>query len=180
MIIAVGHTPEKMEHMLSMIPPEFAYKAIFNGERDKRYWQTANNTDWRDVGMYGYGVISTIGERFFCLNDDVQYVDETVWIDYCHYLNEINPPEIVGVGNLASWIDHNDIQGEVLEWAERQGRELKFIRTSGFFCTRQYFLNLWLASNNAQEFEKGTLQYTNHYRLMNPRHLYDSNIAAYV
>jgi len=66
--------------------------------------------------------------------------------------------------------------------AKKQGRSLRFVRTSHFAATREYFESVYMASHGkAQDFEKKTMQNTMRVCFF-PRvdWVYDSNTAPYV
>lgn len=188
-VIAVGHTPEKMQRLYEMVLPQankFCWEltTVFNGEgwsdpRPKgRRLRTANDPKGRDVAMYAHGLEDCYNEHALFVNDDVQALN-------CAPFRRLAKHEqVVGVAGLNSWIDYELIDDPaVLEFYKQRGRDAYFIRTSAFYMTRRRFWHIWTQCNgSAQAFEKGTLTglLPHEYRFIHPQYAVDSNIAPYV
>lgn len=168
MIILVGHTTEKMQHTLSLLPKSLDRVLVFNGSDPFPGAIHTKNTSNRDIAMYFKGLNTTDWDTAIFINDDVQYISPEFW-------NIELSEDIAGVGNLATWIPDHMQNNHTL----KQGRSLRFIRTSAFIAKRDYFLKNYLACRgNAQKFEKSTL-HTNSFNILSPLTYYDSNVKEY-
>ena len=174
--IAVGHTPKKMRRLISMIPKSIPTTLMFNGPAGFPNATQTANTYGRDIYMYAQGIRKSNADRFWFVNDDVQHISSEFW-------SAIKCKEqIIGVGNLSSWIDYDLVSAEVAACHQKptRGRKLRFIRTSGFICDRKLFNTLYAnTSGIAQKFEKATLS-CGDYKILNPSTIYDSNIAEMI
>lgn len=170
MIILAGHTHEKMERTLSLLPENKEKILVFNGDKPfPGAIHTTNLVQGRDVAMFAEALTKTNWQKAYFINDDVEYIDNSFWEA------ENSDKDIVGVGNLATWIpEHMQTRH-----TKGQGRELRFIRTSAIFARRYFFFETFkLAGGSAQRFEKSTLR-TGSYELLNPLSYYDSNVKEY-
>ena len=183
MIVAVGHTHTKFSNLLSMLPKDLPVVKVFNGDnkRDDSFI-VENNLDWRDIGMYKHAVdMCPTVNRFVFLNDDVQHLSREWWKLASMFLNEWQQtPDIIGVTNLASWAEWDDLEEPQKKLAYKQGRQPLFIRTSAFMATKGHFYNVLEHSDNAQEFEKQSLSLANRAHIVPAQWAYDSNIQRYV
>lgn len=171
MIILVGHTYEKMQHTLSLLPESIPKFLVYNGKEDfPGALKVPNHPRGRDIHMYAEGVKHTNADRLICINDDVLYIDPEFFKikdrDIAGVANQGTWWEIAGMGNLASW--------------SRERLPLRFIRTSAFIITREYFNKLYKFSGpNCGKFEKNTINFTDNYKIIDPLYYYDSNVKEY-
>lgn len=181
-IIAVGHTPEKFDNLRNMLRTDICpIVFVFNGEYRDDSINVENSLYGRDVAMYAEGIKHSDSDRLIFINDDTQYISDQWWKLASQFVNGHQDYDIAGTPNLSSWVDHSLLTGESLRHAQRQGSTNKFIRTSTFMCTREYFNTLWKGCNgDAQRFEKSTLLSYKRCRLLNPTWTYDSNTQPYV
>lgn len=203
-IIAVGHTAWKMNRLMALIAasdPGLPYElfTVFNGDADNLGFtpdlQVPNNLQGRDINMYHLGLRKVEDNYIFFLNDDVVHLTDGWLATAWGLLAE--GYDCVGQPNLAHWVDYDkahehftnitnpddrNFGKEMLSidhW-KAQGRELRFIRTSHFACTRKWFNEGYQAAyGSAQKFEKGTLR-GNVTLFPTIDYVYDGNVEPYV
>lgn len=177
-IIAVGHTPEKLERLLTLLPNE-PRTVLYNGPANQCPEGAIQqpNVPGKDIEMYYQGIWLSGATRAVFVNDDVQRITDDFWSAYWR------GSAIAGVANLSHWIDRTQLEGSSLAWANEQGFELRFIRTACFICDTAAFIDLYETTQSAmfpaQAFEKSTLS-INPYEILPPSCAVDSNIAPYV
>lgn len=181
-IVAVGHTPIKMDRLLAMLPADLPRSAVFNGDvarPDALHVQ--NDPVGLDIKMYQQGLTDSDVDKFIFLNDDMIYLGPEFWAQARAFIGGEIDVEVMGVANLSHWIDYEKCNPKQKNWHQRRGRELQFLRTSAFCASRDYFDRVYKAARgNAQAFEKLTLRLAKSYRLIEPIHAYDSNIRPFL
>ena len=181
MIVCVGHTKNKFLNLLSLVGDKEKF-CVYNGlGAVPADVFLANDRLSRDIGMYSVAMDMLPVDRAVFINDDILHLSEGWWRMVEAFLADKNPPDIIGVANLASWCDHEKLSGWQKHLAEQQGKQPIFIRTSAFMCTRNWFnhlLSLW--EGDAQKFEKATLKGASRVVLLSPEDAYDSNTEPYI
>jgi len=187
-VVLVGHTRLKMDRLVNLYKlnkPLIKHKLVivYNGEG---FYDAEilckNNKQGRDVAMYRKAIEFEPSDFYFFMNDDVCYIQDGLWLDHAISLKT----EVVAVQtNLASVVPHRiikKVRGSIPTHHKRQGTTPKFIRTSAFGCTKEYFERVWEhAKGSAQRFEKATLKLANNVGyFMDSFYIYDENLKPYI
>lgn len=187
-VVLVGHTKYTLDRLISLYTankPEEDHKVIvvYNGGGFYPYAdiECVNDLRGRDVSMYHKAVEYLEADFYFFMNDDICYIKDNKWLAQALKLDT----EIVGVQpNLASLfpIEVLKLEAKTLppKWKE-WGQKPKFIRTSAFGCTYDYFIRAWNASDgDSQKFEKQTIKIANSWSVFkNAFYIFDENIQPY-
>jgi len=190
LVVLVGNSPKKLKRLQKLyannIPKEkHRTIVVYNGSKNynKINLYVPNNIRSKDIGMYYEAVKNYKADFYFFLNDDIIYIKDNNWL-YTALKLQRNA-EVIGVQtNLSSIISMNTIK-KIATYVPAKwsgwGINPKFIRTSAFGCTREYFLRVWKASDgNGQKFEKNTLKLANSFGLFNdPFYIFDENLKPY-
>lgn len=187
LVVLVGHTSTKLDRLIKLYTdkkPNISHEVItvYNGKGN--YSSTfccKNDKNGRDVAMYAEAVGLVDADFYFFMNDDICYIKDKYWLENAVALKT----EVIGVQtNLASIVSHKlikKINGRLAPKHIEQGTKPRFIRTSSFGCTKDYFLRVWkYAEGSAQRFEKATLKLAKNYALFTDSwYIYDENLKAY-
>lgn len=185
LVIAVGHTASKMENLLRLIrqsQPGMAYEltTVFNGDGFTPDYQIPNK-GW-DLWMYREGLQHSVRPDWaFFLNDDVVHIHGD-WLAYTNALMQRGFDCVGAQPNLASWADWDAVSAEARARFELQGRAVRFVRTSAFAMTRDYFRRCYAAARGvASVFEKGTIRPGSTVGFLpEVDWIYDSNTAPFI
>ena len=181
LVIAVGHTPEKMDRLLDLVYPQLGdweLLTVFNGRGFVTDLLVENHAQGRDIAMYAAGLehatsgppanrLGRIPGAIF-VNDDVERLTLEA------LLPQGEDVVVRGVGNLDSWKDTPE--GEMIPDTAR------FIRTSAFYMRAGWFWDVYAAAGGAaQAFEKATIAglQRHQYELIHPQHAMDSNLRIH-
>jgi len=167
LVIAVGHTPEKMDRLLEIVYPQLGdwdLLTVFNGIGFAPDIAVGNHAQGRDVAMYAAGLEHSGAPEAIFVNDDVERLT----------LSALYPSTedvvVRGVANLDAWRDPDHPE------------TARFIRTSAFYMRAGWFWDVYAAAGGAaQAFEKATtgglgpdqIQY------VHPQHALDSNLRIH-